>query len=34
MLRAMDLLYLALATGFFALSIGLIALFERVRGEP
>jgi len=30
----MDLLFLALAAGFFALSIGLIALFERVRGEP
>jgi len=26
-----DILYLALATGFFAASIGLVYLFERLR---
>jgi len=26
-----DILYLALATGFFAASIGLVHLFERLR---
>jgi hypothetical protein len=29
----MDLLYLALAAGFFALTVVLVSLFERLRGR-